>query len=83
MPDPVERGRQLRNRAEECLRLADIVWSDEVRNRYRAIAGHYAALAEAELVSVNGSKPANGPILSKPNVQQEPDWEGRVSPPDL
>ena len=79
MPDPVKRARHFRNRAEECLRLADIVWSDEVRDRYRAIAGHYAALAEAELVSVNGSKPVNGPKL---NVQQEPDWEGRVGPPD-
>ena len=54
MLDPVERARHYRNRAEECLRLADIVWSHEVGDRYRAIAEHYAALAEAELVLANG-----------------------------
>jgi hypothetical protein len=73
MPDPVGRARHFRNRAEECLRLADLVWSHEVRDRYRAIAGAYAALAEAELASLNGSKPVNGSVLSDLNVQQEPD----------
>jgi hypothetical protein len=49
MPDPV--ARHFRNRAEECLRLADLVWSDESRDRYRAMAGVYKALADAELSS--------------------------------
>ena len=49
MPDPVERARHFRNRAEECLRVADLVWSDESRDRYRAMARVYNALADAEL----------------------------------
>jgi hypothetical protein len=48
MPDPVERARHFRNRAEECLRVAELAWSDEVRDRYRAMAGAYEALAQAE-----------------------------------
>jgi hypothetical protein len=50
MPNPVERARHFRNRAEECLRLADLVWSHELREGYRAIAEAYKALAETELV---------------------------------
>jgi hypothetical protein len=49
MPDPVERARRFRNRAEECLRVADLAWSDESRDRYRAMARVYNALADAEL----------------------------------
>jgi hypothetical protein len=49
MPDPVERARHFRNRAEECLRVADLAWSHELRDRYRAMAGAFTALADAEL----------------------------------
>jgi hypothetical protein len=49
MPDPVGRARDFRNRAEECLRVADLAWSHELRDRYRAMAGAYTALADAEL----------------------------------
>ena len=41
MPDPAERALYFQNRAEECLRVAELAWSDEVRDRYRAIAGAY------------------------------------------
>jgi hypothetical protein len=57
MPDPVERARHFRNRAEECLRLAELVGTDELRSYYRAIAGHYMAIAEAETLLANGAKP--------------------------
>jgi hypothetical protein len=58
MPDPVEQARRFRNRAEECLRVADLAWSDESRDRYRAMAGVYNALADAELSpSANRSPP--------------------------
>jgi hypothetical protein len=58
MPDPVERARRFRNRAEECLRVADLAWSDESRDRYRAMAVVYNALADAELSpSANRSPP--------------------------
>jgi hypothetical protein len=49
MTDPVERARHFRIRVEECLRVADLAWSDELRDRYRAKAGAYEALADAEL----------------------------------
>jgi hypothetical protein len=49
MPEPVGRAQFFRNRAEECLRVADLAWSDELRDRYRAKAGAYEALADAEL----------------------------------
>jgi hypothetical protein len=51
MSDPVERARDFQTRAEECLRVADIAWSDEVRDRYRALAEAYRALAETELAN--------------------------------
>ena len=66
MPDPVERARHFRNRAEECLRVADLVWSHELRERYRAIAGAYTALAETELVLANGfEQELKGPLPAK------------------
>ena len=43
MPEPVGRAQFFRNRAEECLRVADLAWSDELRDRYRAKAGAYEA----------------------------------------
>jgi hypothetical protein len=52
MPDPVDRAQHFRNRAEECLRVADLAWSHELRDRYRAMAGAYTALADTELVVV-------------------------------
>jgi len=72
----MERARQFQNRAEECLRVAELAWSDEVRDRYRAKAGAYTALAETELVLANGfeqelkhPRPANHP---PPHDKAEP-----------
>jgi hypothetical protein len=69
MPDPVERARHFRNRAEECLRVADLAWSRELRDRYRAMAGAYTALAETELVWVKYPPSAKHP---PPHDKPEP-----------
>jgi hypothetical protein len=56
MPTPRERARHSMSRAEECLRLAELVETDELRNKYREIAGRYTALANAEMALANGAK---------------------------
>jgi len=59
MPDPVERARHFQNRAEECLRLAEVVESAELRTHYREMAACYAELAKAETVvsaKINGDQ---------------------------
>ena len=74
MPDAVERARLFRNRAEECLRVADLAWSHELRDRYRAMAGVYRARADAELSpSANHPPPhdkAEQPLFDSPKF-----WE--------
>jgi hypothetical protein len=38
MPNPVERARHYLSRAKECLQLAELVETDELRDHYRVLA---------------------------------------------
>ena len=48
MSDSLGRSRHLRDRYEECLRLADIAPLPDIAKQYRQLAQHYLELAEAE-----------------------------------
>ena len=48
MPELSTRSAGHLERAEECLRLADISTKDDLRAEYRRMADHYVALAESE-----------------------------------
>jgi len=51
MSDTRNRAERYRDLAEECRRLAAIVSSAEIRDRYLQMAEHYSTLAEAEELS--------------------------------
>jgi len=48
MPDHLDQALRYRKRAAECEALADLSHSQETRQHFRTIAGHYLSLAEAE-----------------------------------
>ena len=49
MSTPRDRAQLYCERADECIRLADIVGNDPLRNGYIRVAKHYLLLAQAEL----------------------------------
>jgi hypothetical protein len=48
MSDRPGKARRFRERAAECLRLAEIAASEELKAEYLTIAGHYLTLALEE-----------------------------------
>jgi hypothetical protein len=48
MPTPQARAKRYRDRAEECLRLAEIAQRDDVHEQYVLLATHYEELAAGE-----------------------------------
>jgi branched-subunit amino acid aminotransferase/4-amino-4-deoxychorismate lyase len=48
MSDPATRAMRYRERAAECLRLAEIAAADDIKEHYRRLADHYDELAAAE-----------------------------------
>jgi hypothetical protein len=50
MIDPLARANRYKERAAECMRLAEITREHEIASHYRQIAEHYLTLAQGELL---------------------------------
>ena len=50
MPDPLNRTKRFRERAEECAKVAELTTSNKIRRHYKRIAESYLAMARAELI---------------------------------
>jgi hypothetical protein len=63
------RARRYRDRAEECLRLAELATVQEIANHYRRISEHYLELAEAdETVGTKGDVRTSGDPTAEPGL---------------
>ena len=49
MPNALSRAQRYKDLADECMRLAELATSDDIRRHYGTIAESYLSLAEAEL----------------------------------
>jgi hypothetical protein len=64
-----ERARRYRDRAEECLRLAELATVPEISKNYRRIFEHYLELAEAEeMVETKGDIRRSGDPTAEPGL---------------
>jgi hypothetical protein len=52
MPDPASRAKAYGEKAEECLRLADMATEISIATEYRRLAKSYRELAEFELAQL-------------------------------
>lgn len=63
------KGQCYRNRAEECLRLAELVPVPEIAQHYRRISEHYLEMAEAEeAISTKGSAERTNDPTAEPGL---------------